>query len=331
MKGRSLVDIQRRLFEPSESRLSRTSRLDLKLPRQDGVKDSLNRSQNFLHHLDRFLGSLFFSNDDDDDNVNTNNLDLKYNNQRRPPPTLSSRVNDVTASFSLNLWKGATIPFPSLRQVLLLRERPSRKSGDTAAQLGLGLGFRNSILFLASYLLIGVAAYSFVLEKWSIVDALYFSCTCLTSVGYGDCIPTHPLSQAFTCVFGLGGIAFLGSALASVGGSVVKAELDAASEARGETRNRLLQLFEGLPQVVASYRRPRGPSSSYLESLSQPSLRSIKLPDDIKTVSAFDKFRRFLPALGMVVVGGAVMNHLNGGGWSILETVYFSIMTGTCD
>jgi hypothetical protein len=51
----------------------------------------------------------------------------------------------------------------------------------TSRTLELGLSFREGLYALSVYLVMGVIAYSFVLEKWSAVDSLYFTCTCLTT------------------------------------------------------------------------------------------------------------------------------------------------------
>ena len=40
-----------------------------------------------------------------------------------------------------------------------------------------------------------------LLEKWSLVDSLYFTVMTVTTVGYGDLVPTHNLSKIVTLVF----------------------------------------------------------------------------------------------------------------------------------
>ncbi|VVB65788.1 Calcium-gated potassium channel MthK [Candidatus Gugararchaeum adminiculabundum] len=46
-------------------------------------------------------------------------------------------------------------------------------------------------------------------EGWSYIDALYFSVTTLTTIGYGDHVPHSDLSKIFTMVFIIIGIGIM--------------------------------------------------------------------------------------------------------------------------
>jgi hypothetical protein len=155
----------------------------------------------------------------------------------------------LVARFLESFWKGITLPFPALRRISLHPDFTSKKK-----KLSVGLSLREGLIGLIIYLAMGVFSYHLVLEKWSIVDSLYFTCTCFSTVGYGDLCPTTPASKLFTCAFGLGGIAFLGAALAAVGGSLVQAEIKTAQKARDKSRRRLMQMFEGMPNTVSRFR-----------------------------------------------------------------------------
>jgi len=69
------------------------------------------------------------------------------------------------------------------------------------------------ILTLVVVLGAGTIAYRY-LEEWSWVDALYFSTMTVTTVGYGDHVPTTDISKMFTIIYSLIGISI---ALASFG------------------------------------------------------------------------------------------------------------------
>ena len=66
---------------------------------------------------------------------------------------------------------------------------------------------------LLGWIAIGTVAFRY-LEKWSWIEAFYFSVTSLTTVGYGDLHPTNSISQLFTAIYILLGVAI---ALASLG------------------------------------------------------------------------------------------------------------------
>uniref|UniRef100_A0A7S4T1P3 EF-hand domain-containing protein n=1 Tax=Alexandrium monilatum TaxID=311494 RepID=A0A7S4T1P3_9DINO len=79
------------------------------------------------------------------------------------------------------------------------------------------------------YVTIGTLFYSSVEEtscttgtcKWSIVDSIYFCTVTMSTVGYGDFIPSMPGTRAFTVLWIIIGIVFVFSALASGVGSLI--------------------------------------------------------------------------------------------------------------
>jgi hypothetical protein len=75
----------------------------------------------------------------------------------------------VMGRFVQSFWKGITLPFPALGKIALHPDFT-----DTSKIASVGLSLREGLVILAGYLAIGVVAYSVVLERWTIVDALYF-------------------------------------------------------------------------------------------------------------------------------------------------------------
>jgi len=65
--------------------------------------------------------------------------------------------------------------------------------------------FRALVVILAAIVLSGTVFYSFV-EKWPIIDSIYFCIMTIATIGYGDLAPTTPLSKIFTIIMALAGI-----------------------------------------------------------------------------------------------------------------------------
>lgn len=67
-----------------------------------------------------------------------------------------------------------------------------------------------SLFFLTMFfLLIGTMFYSQV-EKFSALDAFYFSFTTLTTIGFGDLYPVTPMGKIFTILYTLIGLGLMG-------------------------------------------------------------------------------------------------------------------------
>ena len=81
------------------------------------------------------------------------------------------------------------------------------------------------LLALVILLLLGGTFYFNQAEGWSYVDSFYFSTMTLTTIGYGDLVPTTDNSKLFTsfyAIFGVGAMLyFLGSVVV---GLVVRQE-----------------------------------------------------------------------------------------------------------
>src|SRR5215208_2658295 len=68
--------------------------------------------------------------------------------------------------------------------------------------------FRFLVFLVVITLLSGTLFYSQV-EGWSVVDALYFSVTTLTTVGLGDLAPTTTIGKLFTVVYIFAGLSII--------------------------------------------------------------------------------------------------------------------------
>ena len=55
--------------------------------------------------------------------------------------------------------------------------------------------------FLAIFALTGGSIFYHIVEKWSWINSVYFSVITLTTVGYGDLLPTTNASKIFTMFY----------------------------------------------------------------------------------------------------------------------------------
>lgn len=153
---------------------------------------------------------------------------------------------------------------------------------------------------------------------------------CLRLTGYGDLCPSTLASKMFTCAFGIGGIAFLGTAVATLGHSVVEAEVEAMRKARGQSRRRVMKIFEGMPNILHKHGREHKERTISKNLLNKYKLK-VRLPVKETTLStACTIVKSLLPTLSIVLGGAGVVRYLNGGGWSLLDSIYYALVTGTC-
>ena len=60
-----------------------------------------------------------------------------------------------------------------------------------------------ALLFILLTLLAGATLFYWSIEGWSIIDSLYFSVMTMSTIGYGDLVPTSTFSKLFTIIFAL--------------------------------------------------------------------------------------------------------------------------------
>lgn len=65
---------------------------------------------------------------------------------------------------------------------------------------------QSCLFYVFIYFASAVIAYSYVFEKWPIVDSLYFAVATFTTVGYGDVEPSTQPGQLFTIFFACYGV-----------------------------------------------------------------------------------------------------------------------------
>ncbi|PID83502.1 hypothetical protein CSB11_00835 [Candidatus Campbellbacteria bacterium] len=68
------------------------------------------------------------------------------------------------------------------------------------------LGIKNDkdfkfLCFFILILLVGATVFYTTMEGWSVVDSIYFAVMTMSTVGYGDIVPTTDISKIFTIIY----------------------------------------------------------------------------------------------------------------------------------
>lgn len=71
------------------------------------------------------------------------------------------------------------------------------------------------------YYTVAVVAFSFLVEKWPIIDSLYFATTIFTTIGFGDLHPNSDSGQCLTILLALYGVVILGIFIGILGEVIV--------------------------------------------------------------------------------------------------------------
>ena len=103
-------------------------------------------------------------------------------------------------------------------------------------------------LAIAIYFFMGTLLFPAWLEpNWTFIDALYFSMTTLTTVGYGDLVPNHQsgiFGKIFLLFFNLYAVCISVSALGVIAKLALTKQKMLISKAKERARNELMKIFD---------------------------------------------------------------------------------------
>lgn len=73
--------------------------------------------------------------------------------------------------------------------------------------------FTNSMSYILLVILFGAIFYSLIVDNYNLVESFYLSTMTVTTVGYGDIVPTNDISRAFTGFYAIFGTVAFGRAV----------------------------------------------------------------------------------------------------------------------
>ena len=79
---------------------------------------------------------------------------------------------------------------------------------------------KSALAIFFGVLIFGTVLFHYI-ESWNYVDSFYFTTTTVTSLGYGDIVPTTPLSKIITSLFAIMGIALVLTVLSAFAGTFI--------------------------------------------------------------------------------------------------------------
>lgn len=162
-----------------------------------------------------------------------------------------------------------------------------------------------------------VLAFSFLLDKWTIRDSLYYATVSFTTIGYGDVSPPHPMGRLFHIGLSCYGIVVLGIFLGIAGEALVEGHRQALDEQRKQMHKHVVDSL-----VRDGEFSPNEASTS--SSLPSGFGFETSLLREIWTIFLVE-----LPLISVVILVGIIVGFFEG--WSVIDryvnVFYYGIQT----
>ena len=170
-------------------------------------------------------------------------------------------------------------------------------------------------LYALTYVAIAIVAYSFVFEKWSIVDSVYFAVSTFTTVGYGDLEPSTVPGMLFTIVFAVYGVIILGIFIGIFGHYLSEGQAKAVKIMKRKRHKRIISVL-----LTEQTERQRKKEVQRIKDTFFSDHHSL-LKDIIRVI------KREAPEILFVMLLALILGIREG--WSLTSTLYFCVMSAS--
>lgn len=167
--------------------------------------------------------------------------------------------------------------------------------------------FKLCVFHVTCYYLAAVLCFSFLFEKWTVIDSIYFATVLFTTVGFGDLSPSTFLGQVSVIFLAFYGIVLLGIFLGIAGQNIAEYQSKILDGQRKDVRRKILETVE---KAAVERHQPGVPQSWETSRIDVAA--EVSLIQEIKKVMVLGG-----PILFIVLIGGVVLGHFEG--WTVFE------------
>lgn len=214
-----------------------------------------------------------------------------------------------------------------------------KKQQEEAAMRQQTKKLRGALLTILTYLTLGHLFYSTFLgevdgntgKAWTFIDSFYFGIATITTVGYGDLSPQTRSGRTIACVYVLVGVGVIGVALGRIAGYLLERKKQLADKlARMEMDStKLGRNVKGEAVVMRRGEKVGVDNESRLRLRLAKKLKPCRKACGCSR-GEFILYSKVLKALSPLVVfcfAGALVGMLEAEAWSLVDSVYWAIIT----
>lgn len=226
-----------------------------------------------------------------------------------------------------------------LLRYLVKKDEVSDKSARQKAAL-------YSAMYNILFLIITAGTLVGLIERWRFLDSLWWAYVTLSTIGYGDTVPTKDASLIITCVFIIYGVGILSNALSTVA-AYWKAKKEEAHLALQLEEERELRLQEEAHTLKPDTpRTPRLiPTGNFTQNVAEVGVEKVERGNErslnteevsfskfnnpiCKRTSSHFKFAAAMAKFILLLLVGSMYLVLSEG-WNVGDGFYFALETAT--